>query len=51
MSRVQDNTIYVKPSNNIYTALLAVGVVLQVVAILCVLLQYNSLFGKQIFGQ
>ena len=51
MSRVPDNTIFVKPSNNVYTALLAVGVVLQLVAIICVILQYNNMFGKQIFGQ
>jgi len=51
MSRVPDNTIFVKPSNNVYTALLAIGVVLEAVAIICVVLQYNSLFGKQLFGQ
>jgi hypothetical protein len=51
MSRVPDNTIYVKASNNVYTALLAVGVVLEAVAIICAVMQYNSLFGKQLFGQ
>ncbi|HEX4794390.1 MAG TPA: hypothetical protein VH370_11390 [Humisphaera sp.] len=51
MSRGASETIVIRPTNNIYTALLAVAVVLEVVAFLSVMFQFNSVFGKQLFGQ
>ena len=51
MSRGVSETIVIRPTNNIYTALLAVAVVLDVVALLAVMFQYNNVFGKQLFGQ
>jgi hypothetical protein len=51
MSRAQGNTIVVKPSNNVYTALLAVGVILELIAVIVVFVQYGTQFGKPLFGQ
>ncbi len=51
MTRMQPNTIVVKPSNNVFTALLGVGVVLQLIAVIVLFVQYNAHFGKQLFGQ
>jgi hypothetical protein len=53
MSRapVATNAIVVQPTNNIYTGLLAVAVLLQVIAIISVVIQYQSYFGKSLFGQ
>jgi hypothetical protein len=51
MTRIHANTVVVKPTNNIYTALLGVGVVLELIAIVIVFVQYSSQFGKPLFGQ
>jgi len=52
MSRAPaSNAIVVRPTNNIYTGLLAVAVLLQIIAIVSVILQYSSLFGKPLFNQ
>ena len=51
MTRIQSNTVVVKPTNNIYTALLGVGVVLELIAIVIVFVQYNSQFGKLLISQ
>lgn len=51
MSRTGGDAIIIRPSNNVYTALLAIAVVLQVVAFICVFIQYNALFGKKLFGE
>ncbi len=45
------NTVLVKPTNNVYTALLGVGVILELIAIIIVFVQYSSQFGKPLFAQ
>jgi hypothetical protein len=53
MSRASagSNAIVIRPTNNVYTALLAVAVLLELIAFLSVMLQYNSLFAKSLFQQ
>ena len=51
MSRSPGDAIIVKPTNNVYTGLLAVGVAIEIIALILVIVQFNSLFGKTLFSQ
>jgi hypothetical protein len=51
MSRAQGNVIVVKPTNNVYTVLLAVAVVMELLAVVVVFVQYGAQFGKPLFAQ
>jgi hypothetical protein len=49
MSRLSGDQIIVKPTNNIYTVLVVVGIIAQIIALVSLWLQHTALFGKPLF--
>ncbi|MDB5171782.1 MAG: hypothetical protein JWO87_2092 [Phycisphaerales bacterium] len=48
MSR--SDQIIVKPTNNVYTVLVVVGIIAQIIALVSLWLQHSALFGKPLFS-
>lgn len=44
------DTIVVKPTNNVYTALAAAAAVAQIVALIFLFMRANAVFGKSLLG-
>jgi len=52
MSRISSgDQILVKPTNNVYTVLAAVGIVVEIVAIILLWMVHQNLFGTSLFSQ
>lgn len=50
MSRMSgSDQIFVKPTNNVYTVLAAVGIIAEVIAIILLWMVHENLFGTHLF--
>lgn len=50
MTRGVAEVDYVRPSNNVYTVLVAASVVLEIVAVVVLFMRHQEVFGKSLFG-
>jgi hypothetical protein len=44
------DTVVRKPSNNVYTAMAAIAVMAQIIALIIVFMRFSKLFDKALFG-
>jgi hypothetical protein len=51
MSRIATgNEVTVKPTNNVYTVLVAVALAAEIIAFLALFFRYNDVFNASLFG-
>jgi hypothetical protein len=51
MSRIASgDVVIVKPSNNVYTVLLAIATVVQILGLIVIFLRFTQVFGANIFN-
>jgi hypothetical protein len=50
MSRSPGDQIIVKPTNNVYTVLVVVGIIAQIIALVSLWMQHSAVFHKPLFG-
>lgn len=50
MTRTQGDQIIVKPTNNVYTVLVAVGIIAEIVAFICLWMVHSDLFKNPLFS-
>jgi hypothetical protein len=45
-----DRIVEVRPSNNVYTALVAIAVVVEIIGFVALFMRHSQLFGKGLFS-